>query len=87
MSMGDLIRSWSFLKPPMIAEEMGTLRRPTEYLIVAPKLLGLHIGNGDRFGWGWCKDGYFDRQLKVLRDWEVSWLSRPGAAWLQPDAR
>ena len=46
-------------------------------------LVGLHIGMGDRFGWGWINDRYFDSQLKVLRDWE-SWLSRPGD-WLQPD--
>jgi Ser/Thr protein kinase RdoA (MazF antagonist) len=49
-------------------------------------LLGLHIGNGDRFGWGWINDDYFDRQFKVLRDWEKNWLSRPSAVWLQvPD--
>jgi hypothetical protein len=49
-------------------------------------LLGLHIGNGDRFGWGWINDNYFDRQLKVLRDWGENWLIRPSAAWLQvPD--
>jgi hypothetical protein len=40
----------------------------------------------DRFGWGWCNDDYLDQQLKVLRDWEVSWLSRSGVAWLQPYA-
>jgi Ser/Thr protein kinase RdoA (MazF antagonist) len=49
-------------------------------------LLGLHIGSGDRFGWGWINDSYFDRQLKVLRDWEENWLSRPSATWLQADA-
>jgi Ser/Thr protein kinase RdoA (MazF antagonist) len=46
-------------------------------------LLGLHIGLGDRFGWGWINDSYFDRQLKVLRDWEKSSLDRPGARWLR----
>lgn len=49
-------------------------------------LLGLHIGSGDRFGWGWINDSYFDRQLKVLRDWEKNWLSRPGVPWLEADA-
>jgi Ser/Thr protein kinase RdoA (MazF antagonist) len=49
-------------------------------------LLGLHIGSGDRFGWGWINDRYFDTNLKVLRDWEQNWLNRPGAAWLQADA-
>jgi len=49
-------------------------------------LLGLHIGCGNRFGWGWINDDYFDRQLKVLRDWEKNWLSRPSTVWLQvPD--
>jgi Ser/Thr protein kinase RdoA (MazF antagonist) len=41
-------------------------------------LLGLHMGIGDRFGWGWINDEYFDRQLKVLRDWEKSSLNQPG---------
>jgi Ser/Thr protein kinase RdoA (MazF antagonist) len=48
-------------------------------------LLGLHIAGGDRFGWGWINDGYFDTQLKMLRDWEGSWLSRCGAMWLHVD--
>jgi Ser/Thr protein kinase RdoA (MazF antagonist) len=46
-------------------------------------LMGLHISVGDRFGWGWINDGYFDRQLKILRDWEKDWLDRPSAGWLQ----
>jgi Ser/Thr protein kinase RdoA (MazF antagonist) len=46
-------------------------------------LMGLHISLGDRFGWGWINDGYFDRQLKVLRDWEKDWLDRPSAEWLR----
>src|SRR5688500_499926 len=25
-------------------------------------LMGLHIGLGDRFAWGWINDGYFDGQ-------------------------
>jgi Ser/Thr protein kinase RdoA (MazF antagonist) len=45
-------------------------------------LVGLHISLGDRFGWGWMNDGYFDRQLKVLRDWDKNFLDRPGHAWL-----
>lgn len=48
-------------------------------------LLGLHIGSGDRFGWAWINDSYFDSQLQVLRDWETNWLSRSGAAWLLAD--
>ena len=50
-------------------------------------LLGLHIGSGDRFGWGWINDGYFDNQLKVLRDWENNWLGRPSSTWLRVDAQ
>jgi Ser/Thr protein kinase RdoA (MazF antagonist) len=46
-------------------------------------LMGLHIGLGDRFGWGWLNDGYFDRYLKILRDWEENWLDRPSAEWLR----
>ncbi len=49
-------------------------------------LIGLHIGLADRFGWGWLGDPYLDRQRKVLRDWESSFLDRPAAEWLQPTA-
>jgi Ser/Thr protein kinase RdoA (MazF antagonist) len=49
-------------------------------------LMGLHIGAGDRFGWGWINDGYFDRHLKVLRDWEKNALDQPGATWLRAGA-
>ena len=45
-------------------------------------LIGLHIGLADRFGWGGLNDPYFDRQLKVLRDWEMNFLDRPVADWL-----
>jgi len=49
-------------------------------------LLGLHMGIGDRFGWGWINDGYIDRQLKVLRDWEKRSLDQAGAKWLRASA-
>jgi Ser/Thr protein kinase RdoA (MazF antagonist) len=45
-------------------------------------LTGLHIGLADRFGWGWLNDRYFDRQFKVLRNWQKSFLDRPIANWL-----
>jgi Ser/Thr protein kinase RdoA (MazF antagonist) len=45
-------------------------------------LVGLHVSLGDRFGWDWMNDRYFDRQLKVLRDWERNFLDRPAPAWL-----
>jgi Ser/Thr protein kinase RdoA (MazF antagonist) len=48
-------------------------------------LLGLHIDIGDRFGWGWINDGYYDHHIKVLRDWEKNALDRPGAVWLRAD--
>lgn len=47
-------------------------------------LIGLHIGIADRFGWGWLNARYFDRQLKVLRDWEKNFLGREAADWLVP---
>lgn len=46
-------------------------------------LMSLHISIGDRFGWGWINDDYFDRQLKVLRDWEKNSLDRPSTEWLR----
>lgn len=45
-------------------------------------LMGLHIGIGDRAGWDWINDSYFDRHLKVLRDWEDAFLGRPYDDWL-----
>lgn len=45
-------------------------------------LVGLHVALGDRFGWGWINDRYFDRQLKVLRQWEMDFLDRPASSWL-----
>ena len=71
----------------------GYLRRrklgPTDVDAIVPFvairqiwLMGVHIGIGDTFGWGWINDNYFDSQLKILRDWELNWLSRPTATWL-----
>jgi Ser/Thr protein kinase RdoA (MazF antagonist) len=45
-------------------------------------LRGLHIGLGDRFGWGWMSDGYYDHHLRMLRAWDTQFLTRPGADWL-----
>jgi len=47
-------------------------------------LVGMHIRLGDRFGWGWMGDGYFDRHLNILRDWEKNFLDRPASEWLSP---
>jgi hypothetical protein len=49
--------------------------------------MGLQIGLADRFGWGWLNDRYFDRHLKILRDWETNFLDRPAAAWLMSGGR
>jgi len=46
-------------------------------------LMGLHLGLVDRFGAGWINDRYFDRHVKILRDWDERFLSRPAAAWLE----
>jgi Ser/Thr protein kinase RdoA (MazF antagonist) len=48
-------------------------------------LLGLHVHLAGRFGSGWFNDGYLDRQLAMLRDWEANFLNRPAAEWLAPD--
>lgn len=45
-------------------------------------LIGLHLELADRFGRGWLDDRYFDRHLKVLRDWEKNFLDRPAVDWL-----
>ena len=54
---------------------------PTFMAIRQIWLLGFQVGSCDRFGWGWIGEDYLDRQLKMLHDWEESWLSRPGSAW------
>jgi Ser/Thr protein kinase RdoA (MazF antagonist) len=55
---------------------------PTFVAIRQIWLTGLHIGLADRFGWGWLNDRYFDRQLRVLRNWQKKFLGRPAADWL-----
>jgi len=57
---------------------------PTFVAIRQIWVVGMHIGLGDRFGWGWMNDGYFDRHLKILRDWEENFLDRPATEWLLP---
>ena len=52
---------------------------PTFVAIRQLWLMGLHIALADRFGWGWLNDRYFDRHLKVLRDWQKNYLDQPGA--------
>jgi Ser/Thr protein kinase RdoA (MazF antagonist) len=49
-------------------------------------LFGLHIGAGDRFGWGWINEDYFDRQFKVLRDWGEE-LAKPTRRGVVTDSR
>jgi Ser/Thr protein kinase RdoA (MazF antagonist) len=55
---------------------------PTFVAIRQIWLTGLHIGLADRFGWGWLNDRYFDRQFKVLRNWQKNFLDRPTVDWL-----
>jgi Ser/Thr protein kinase RdoA (MazF antagonist) len=76
----------AFLKGYARQRRLGTIDVDAVPAFVAIRqiwLMGLHIGVGDRFGWGWLNDGYFDRQLKILRNWEKNALDRPGAEWLQ----
>ncbi len=80
----------AFLKGYMRRRTLGPADVDAMAVFVAIRqiwLLGLHIGSGDRFGWGWINDGYFDNQLKVLRDWENNWLGRPSSTWLRVDAQ
>jgi Ser/Thr protein kinase RdoA (MazF antagonist) len=58
---------------------------PTFVAIRQIWLTGLHIGLADRFGWGWLNDRYFDRQFKVLHNWQKDFLDRPAADWLLRD--
>lgn len=55
---------------------------PTFVAIRQIWLTGLHIELADRFGWGWLNDRYFDRQFRVLRNWQRDFLSRPATEWL-----
>jgi Ser/Thr protein kinase RdoA (MazF antagonist) len=55
---------------------------PTFVAIRQIWLTGLHVGLADRFGWGWLNDRYFDRQFKMLRNWQNNFLDRPAIDWL-----
>jgi len=55
---------------------------PTFVAIRQIWLTGLHVGLADRFGWGFLNDRYFDRQLRVLRNWQEHFLDRPVEDWL-----
>ena len=55
---------------------------PTFVAIRQIWLTGLHVGLADRFGWHFLNDQYFDRQFKVLRNWQKNFLGRPAADWL-----
>ena len=76
----------AFLKGYMERRSLGAIDIDAVPVFVAIRqiwLMGLQISVGDRFGWAWIDDGYFDRQLMILRDWEKDWLDRPSAAWLR----
>jgi Ser/Thr protein kinase RdoA (MazF antagonist) len=75
----------AFLKGYMRLRPLGHVDIAAVPVFVAIReiwLMGLHIGLADRFAWGWLNDRYFDRHLKVLRDWETNFLDRPVADWL-----
>jgi Ser/Thr protein kinase RdoA (MazF antagonist) len=55
---------------------------PTFVAIRQIWLTGLHVALADRFGWRFLNDQYFDRQLRVLRNWQKNFLDRPAADWL-----
>jgi Ser/Thr protein kinase RdoA (MazF antagonist) len=38
-------------------------------------LMGLHTSRGHDWGFGWMNDGYFDRQISFLRQWEADYLA------------
>jgi Ser/Thr protein kinase RdoA (MazF antagonist) len=38
-------------------------------------LMGLHFGFAHNVGFGWYGDGYFDQNIKFLKEWELEFLS------------
>ena len=40
------------------------------------------VGVADRFSWGWLNDRYFDRQFKMLRNWQNNFLDPAAIDWL-----
>lgn len=72
----------AFLKGYMRCRSLGHVDIAAIPAFVAIRqvwLMGLHIGLADRFGWGWLNDHYFDRHVKVLRDWRKNFLDQPAA--------
>jgi len=45
--------------------------------------LGLHLSSADRFGAGRINDRCFDRNMKVLRQWDAHFLTPPAFARLE----
>jgi hypothetical protein len=42
--------------------------------------MGLHLSLADRFDASWINDRYFDRNMKVLRQWDAHFLARHASA-------
>jgi hypothetical protein len=42
--------------------------------------MGLHLSSADRFRAGSINDRYFDRNIKMLRQWDAHFLVRPASA-------
>jgi Ser/Thr protein kinase RdoA (MazF antagonist) len=79
-SMGQTFLSGYLRHRPIKSIDIALI--PTFVAIRQIWLTGLHVGLADRFGWGWLNDHYFDRQLKMLRNWQKNFLHRPASDWL-----
>jgi Ser/Thr protein kinase RdoA (MazF antagonist) len=55
---------------------------PTFVAIRQIWLTGLHVSLAERFGWRFLNEQYFDRLLRMLRNWQKNFLDRPAADWL-----
>jgi Ser/Thr protein kinase RdoA (MazF antagonist) len=83
-AMGRSFLSGYLLHRPVKSIDIAAI--PTFVAIRQIWLTGLHIGLADRFGWGWLNDRYFERQFKILRNWQKNFLDRPATDWLCRDA-
>ena len=63
-------------------DERDVAAIPTFVAVREIWLRGLHIDIGDRFGWGWMNDWYYDHHLRVLRNWDTHFLGHRDAGWL-----
>jgi Ser/Thr protein kinase RdoA (MazF antagonist) len=45
-------------------------------------ILGLHIGNGHDWGFGWLNDKHFDLVIQFMHDWEAEYFAEPSITQL-----